>query len=255
MASSVTLRAPAKVNLALSVGPPEPSGTPDAGMHPIASWIAAVDLFDEITLTHAEKTHLKLAWADDAPSRSALGWLESDDLAVRALGLLARHTGRDLHVEIAITKRIPVGGGMGGGSSDAAACLLAANELFQLGLPVADLADLARRLGSDIPFFLDDSPLPRPALVTHFGERIRRVPLEPTELLVITPNFGCHTGDVYREYDQSPLTLDLARVVTARAAPPARARIAPGEARQAHERTDPRLWLGLDTLSGHAERR
>lgn len=213
MASSVTLRAPAKVNLALSVGPPEPSGTPDAGMHPIASWITAVDLFDEITLTKADKTNLKIAWADDAPSRSALGWLESDDLAVRAFGLLARHTGQELNAEVAITKRIPVRGGMGGGSSDAAACLLAANQLFELGLAVADLAGLARRLGSDIPFFLDDSPLPRPALVTHFGERIRRVPLDPTELLVIAPNFGCHTGDVYREYDQSPLTLDLARVV------------------------------------------
>ncbi len=213
MGRSVTLRAPAKVNLALSVGPPEPAGTPDAGMHPIASWIAAVDFFDELTLTPADQTKLTLRWADDAPLTAPMGWLASDDLAVRALALLARHTGRALNAEISITKRIPAGGGLGGGSSDAAACMLAANQVFDLGLSVHELAEVARRLGSDIPFFLDESPLPRPALVTHFGERIRRVALEPTELLLIIQKYGCHTGDVYREYDQSPLTLDLARVV------------------------------------------
>lgn len=212
MASPVSIRTPAKVNLALSVGPPEPAGTPDAGMHPIASWFAAIDLFDDITLAPADETKLHRAWADDAPSRAPLAWLPSDDLAVRALGMLSRHAGRELTAEITITKRIPVGGGLGGGSSDAAACLVAANKLFGLGLENHDLVELARRLGSDIPYFLDETPLPRPALVTHFGERIRRVELEPTELLLIVPNFGCHTGDVYREYDQSPLTLDLARV-------------------------------------------
>ncbi len=66
MAETVTIRTPAKVNLALSVGPPEPAGTPDAGMHPIASWIAAVDLFDDITLTKADATTLERHWADDA---------------------------------------------------------------------------------------------------------------------------------------------------------------------------------------------
>ena len=213
MAETLTIRTPAKVNLALSVGPPEPSGTPDAGMHPIASWIAAIDLYDEVTLAHADETSLERHWADDAPSRSPMGWLPSDDLAVRALAKLSTHVGRDLTAKISITKSIPVGGGLGGGSSDAAACLVAANRLFDLKLPLAELVEIARTLGSDIPFFLDEAAIPRPALVTHFGERIRRVELEPTELLLILPGFGCHTGDVYREYDQSPLTLDIRRVV------------------------------------------
>lgn len=212
MARSATARAPAKVNLALSVGPPEPPGTPDAGMHPIASWMAAIDLFDEVTLTESDRATLDRRWAEDAPRPSPLGWLESDDLALRALTLLAQHAGRELPAHVQLTKRIPVGGGLGGGSSDAAACLTAANTLFGLGLAAQDLASLARRLGSDIPFFLDEAPLPRPALVTHFGERIRRTALAPTELVLILPGFGCQTGAVYREYDESPLTLDTARV-------------------------------------------
>ncbi len=213
MALPVTISAPAKVNLALSVGPPEPPGMPDAGMHPIASWVTAIDLFDEITLTHKDATTLDRRWAEDAPLTSPLGWLADDDLTVRALAKLSAKVGKELTAHISVTKRIPVGGGLGGGSSDAAACLVAANRLFELNLTLADLSQIARSLGSDIPFFLDETPIPRPALVTHFGERIRRVDLEPTDLLLIFPNFGCHTGDVYRAYDQSPLTLDVQRVV------------------------------------------
>ena len=213
MAQPVTIRSPAKVNLALSVGPPEPAGTPDAGMHPIASWIAAVDLFDDITLTPADTTTLERKWADDAPSPSPMGWLQDDDLTVRALARLSTHVGRELTAKISITKRIPVGGGLGGGSGNAAACLIAARRLFDLKLSLYDLIQIASKLGSDIPFFLDETELPRAALVTYFGERIRRVAIEPTQLLLIVPNFGCHTGEVYREYDQSPLTLDIERVV------------------------------------------
>lgn len=213
MPRSVTIRAHAKVNLALSVGPPEPTGTPDAGMHPIASWVAAIDLADELTLTEAPTTTLTRAWANDAPCASPLAWLTADDLTVRALALLGEHVGRTLTAAIALTKRIPVGGGLGGGSSDAAACLRAANALFGLNLSTPELANLAQRLGSDVAFFLDDTPIPRPALVTLFGERVRRIELPPTELLLIVPPFSCHTGSVYREYDQSPLTLDLPRVV------------------------------------------
>lgn len=214
MSDALTLSAPAKVNLALSVGPPEPPNTPDAGMHPIATWMTAIDLFDELTLEKSDQTSLDIAFADDAPAPMPVGWLTSDDLAVRALNRLGEHVGRSLNAKITLRKRVPVGGGLGGGSSDAATTLLAANTLFELGLSPAELQTIARTLGSDIPYFLDEGPVPRPALVSHFGEQIRRVQLEPTRLLLILPGFGCHTGDVYREYDQSPLTLDARRVVT-----------------------------------------
>jgi len=217
MPESITIMSPAKVNLALSVGPPEPANTPDAGMHPIASWMAPIDLFDELTLQRANETSLDIHWANDAPVPSPIGWLHSDDLAVRALAAIGDAAGKELTATISLTKRVPVGGGLGGGSSDAAACLVAANKLFGLGLPVEHLAEIGRTLGSDIPFFLDDSPLPgpvpRPALVMRFGELIRRVELAPTELLLIVPSLRCYTADVYSEYDQSPLTLDDDRVI------------------------------------------
>jgi len=217
MSEPITIMSPAKVNLALSVGPPEPADTPDAGMHPIASWMVPIDLFDELTLERADTTSLDVHWADDAPVPTPIGWLHSDDLAVRALAAIGDAVGKSLNAKISLTKRIPIGGGLGGGSSDAAACLIAANSLFDLGLPVQHLAEIGRTLGSDIPFFLDDGPpprpAPRPALVMRFGELVRRVELAPTELLLIVPNFGCHTADVYGEYDQSPLTLDDDRVI------------------------------------------
>jgi 4-diphosphocytidyl-2-C-methyl-D-erythritol kinase len=213
MSISITIKSPAKVNLSLSVGPPEPAETPDGGMHPIASWMAAIDLFDELTLEAAEETTLQVQWADDAPMAKPIGWLQSDDLAVRALAAIGDAAGKELNANISLTKRIPVGGGLGGGSSDAAACLFAANSLFELGLPVEQLAQIGKALGSDIPFFIDDNKLPRPALVMRFGELVRRVQLDSTQLLLIVPNFGCHTADVYKEYDQSPLTLDADRVI------------------------------------------
>ncbi|GAB5497294.1 MAG: 4-(cytidine 5'-diphospho)-2-C-methyl-D-erythritol kinase [Phycisphaerales bacterium] len=213
MSNSVSIHAPAKINLALSVGPPEPADTPDAGMHPIASWMTAVDLFDDFTLEKADEISLDAKFADDAPAPSPVGWLTGDDLAVRALIRLGEHTNQELNAKITIRKRIPVGGGLGGGSSDAAATLNAANRLFGLGLEPAQLQAIGRTLGSDIPFFLDEGDTPRPAIVSHFGEVIRRVELKPTKLVLIMPGFGCHTGDVYRQYDQAPLTLDAARTV------------------------------------------
>ncbi len=216
MPTSITISTPAKVNLSLSVGPPEPAETPDAGMHPIASWMAPIDLFDELTLEAADQTSLDVSWANGAPAPTPIGWLHSDDLTVRALAAIGDAAGKKLSAKITLAKRIPVGGGLGGGSSDAAACLRAANSLFELGLSPTQLADIGRTLGSDIPFFIDDNhdnPIPRPALVMRFGELIQRVELAPTELLLIVPSFGCHTADVYREYDQSPLTLDADRVI------------------------------------------
>src|SRR6185295_18407432 len=123
------------VNLALSVGPPLPAGDPRAGMHPIASWMHAIDLCDEVWITRlvTGASRLDIAWADDAPRPSPIDWPSEKDLAFRAHRLLEGDTGRALPAAIRIAKRIPVGGGLGGGSSDAAATLLALNDLFALG--------------------------------------------------------------------------------------------------------------------------
>jgi len=143
--AAVTVRVPAKVNLQLAVGPPRADG-----YHPLVTVFHAVSLFDEVTVLPAEKTSLSVSGEDAAAvprDRSNLAWKAASAL-VQAAGL------RGSAVEIRIAKRIPVAAGLAGGSADAAATLLACNELWQTGLSLRDLSELAAGLGSDVPFAL-----------------------------------------------------------------------------------------------------
>lgn len=205
-------RAPAKLNLALSVGGPEPAHAPRPGFHPIASWMVCISLFDDIrvrALDRHESPRYHLSWADDAPRTSPIDWPVEKDLAVRAHRLLEAHVAKPLPVEMSIIKRIPVGAGLGGGSSDAAAALLAISHAWKLSISPGTLMSLAASLGSDVPFFLDlDSRgLPRdqhpgPALVTGMGDSIERIPRVSAEVLLLFPPFACPTAGVYTAYDR-----------------------------------------------------
>lgn len=182
--ADLLVRAFAKINLALAVGPPEPAGSLKPGFHRIASWMAPIMLHDELELTRrggvkATGPHgtspqghigaggaglgeavgscrLVIEWAEDAPRPSVIDWPEEKDLAFRAHGLLEAHVGRALPVDALLRKRTPVGGGLGGGSSDAAAMLRGLNRLFGLGVSVAELQRLSAGLGSDVAFFIDE---------------------------------------------------------------------------------------------------
>lgn len=159
----VTRPAHAKVNLSLSVGPAQPPGTTHegkdvSGYHRIASWMACVDLHDDVTVTRkneGEKSTFAIAWASDAPRATPIDWAAEKDLARRAHLALEKKVGRALPADLRVEKRIPVGGGFGGGSSDAATTLLLLNEVFELDLPPSDLRDIAFTLGSDVAFFID----------------------------------------------------------------------------------------------------
>ena len=143
--AAVTVRVPAKVNLQLAVGPPRADG-----YHPLVTVFHAVSLFDEVTVLPAEKTSLSVSGEDAAAvprDRSNLAWKAASAL-VQAAGL------RGSAVAIRISKRIPVAAGLAGGSADAAATLLACNELWQTGLSQRELSELAAGLGSDVPFAL-----------------------------------------------------------------------------------------------------
>ncbi len=136
---------PAKVNLQLAVGPPRADG-----YHSLVTVFHAVSLFDEVTVLSADKTSLTVTGEDAAAvplDRSNLAWKAASAL-VKAAGL------RGSAVEIRIRKRIPVAAGLAGGSADAAATLLACNELWQTGLSQRQLSELAAGLGSDVPFAL-----------------------------------------------------------------------------------------------------
>lgn len=205
---SMRLRAFAKLNLALAVAPPERDG-PRRGWHRICSWMHAIDLHDDVEVRvdrSLDGPTLDARWANDAPVHAGepLGWEAEDDLALRA----AKKLDAGAPLRITLRKRIPDGGGLGGGSSDAAAVLRAGNALLGLGHSPEELREIAMTLGSDVAFFIDDADPsldapPRPAIVGGFGDEIERL-AAPSEALAVTlaaPRFGCSTKDVYAAFD------------------------------------------------------
>ena len=202
-------RAPAKLNLALSVGPPGADR-----MHPIASWMVTVDFADDLHLTRLDAGRDSLyamLWAPDAPRPSDIDWPIRKDLAVRAHLALERHVGRPLPVRMKLEKRIPVGGGLGGGSSNAAAMLRGVRELHQLAVTDDELAEVARTLGSDVPFLVRGGS----AIVEGLGERLEHHEHPPDVHAVLAfPAAACPTGPVYGKFDlmRPDASLQAARV-------------------------------------------
>jgi 4-diphosphocytidyl-2-C-methyl-D-erythritol kinase len=195
---------PAKVNLALSVGSPDA-----AGMHPIASWMVAVNLCDQLTVEAlpAPPGIFDIAFepADDAPDTVTpiVDWPLEKDLTCKAHALLQRRAGRELPIRLTLRKRIPAGAGLGGGSSNAARTLTALNQLFDLHLDQAELVALSRELGSDVAFGIASAHGTTSAVVTGLGERLEPAPRRQTiHLVLILPPFGCPTGPVYKAFDQ-----------------------------------------------------
>ena len=173
-------------------------------MHPICSWMTTVDLFDELEVTQLDPgspSRYAVLWHEDAPVPSDIDWPIRKDLAVRAHLALEAHLGRALPVQAALRKRIPSGGGLGGGSSDAAAMLRGCVELFDLHDTVTgeDLLCLAQSLGADVPFLLQGGA----ALVEGLGERLTPVDPPPGCLLLVFASTPCATGAVYGRYDQA----------------------------------------------------
>ncbi|WP_380165725.1 4-(cytidine 5'-diphospho)-2-C-methyl-D-erythritol kinase [Jannaschia sp. R86511] len=148
--TSVTVRAPAKINLQLSVGEPAADG-----FHPLATVFQAVGLHDEVTAVPAPGGTFT---CEVSGVDAAMVPCDSSNLAVRAARALVAAAGPEtaprLGVHLSIRKQIPVAGGMAGGSADAAAALLACDTLWGLDLDRAQLTDLAAGLGSDVPFSL-----------------------------------------------------------------------------------------------------
>jgi 4-diphosphocytidyl-2-C-methyl-D-erythritol kinase len=143
----VTVRAPAKINLHLGVGP----GRPD-GYHELATVYQAIGLYDDVTATEALDWAVTVTGSGDLDTSEVP--LDDDNIAIRAGRMLAEHHGVDRSASLAITKSIPVAGGLAGGSADAAATLVALDRLWDLQTSDADLLALAGRLGSDVPFAL-----------------------------------------------------------------------------------------------------
>jgi len=257
MSQTVIARAPAKLNLALSVGPPDAAL---GGMHPISSWMMTVDLFDDLTLTrldHGSLSRYAIVWHKEARRRSEINWSITRDLAVRAHLALERHVNKvgGLPVQLKLEKRIPVGGGLGGGSSDAAAMLRAVNDLFELGLSREELARVGREIGSDVPFLVHGGS----AIVEGAGERLRiHAPHATARLHMVLafPEAQCPTPRVYGLFDETGGARLRSSEVEALAAQ--RPRPQPealfNDLTQAAVRAAPQLQDDLDRLSQLAER-
>ena len=211
---SVTVRAPAKINLFLAVGRVRPDG-----FHPLETLYQAVSLYDDVTVTSADDWSV-LTISDDPHVDLAGVPDDEDNIAVRAGKALAAHHGIDRAAEIEIRKGIPVAGGMAGGSADAAATLVALDRLWELETPDEDLLALAADLGSDVPFALVGGT----AHGTGRGEIVTPVEDNGTWWwVVVFDEVGIPTPTVYAAYDVGsyadlmgsfeldPLRLDLLR--------------------------------------------
>ena len=187
------MRAPAKVNLHLSVG-----HVRDDGYHDLTTVFQAVGLYDDVTLSRAEEPSVTVAGPASLADRAGVP-LDADNLALRAVALLAERTGQDGSVAVHIDKGIPVAGGCAGGSADAAAALVGADALWGTGLGKDELAALGAELGSDVPFSLHGGT----ALGTGRGEHLTPV-LEQGDyawVLAISEG-GLSTPSVYAELDR-----------------------------------------------------
>ena len=180
---AIALEARAKLNLALRVGPVRPDG-----YHPVESLMVELS---------APADRLTVA---PAPRRAVIcpGVPERDNLASRALDALAEATGARLALEVRITKEIPAGAGLGGGSSDAAATLLAAREVAGLSVSDAELERIGATVGSDVPFFIRGGA----QWARGRGELLEVAPAPAFHALVCFQGPPLSTASVYARFDE-----------------------------------------------------
>ena len=196
MKSLSNVLAPAKLNLFLHI-----TGRRTDGYHLLQSVFMLIDWYDTL--------HFDLR-NDGQISREDLNVpLPPDDLITRAARLLQQSTGTALGAHIAIEKSIPAQAGMGGGSSDAATCLLALNKLWGLGLSVKQLAEMGLKLGADVPFFLHGHN----AWVEGVGEIMAPISLPPAQFVVVKPSEGLETAKIFGsealKRDTKPATISV----------------------------------------------
>ncbi len=185
----ISLPAPAKINLFLHI-----TGRRPDGYHELQTLFQLIDLVDEVGIDVLPGPDIDFQ-GDDA------GVSMDDNLVVKAARLLQAETGCQQGARLQLTKQIPTGAGLGGGSSDAATTLAGLNRLWQLNLPDDKLAQMGRQLGADVPVFLQGLT----AWGEGIGERLTPVEMPETGYVVVYPN--CHVSTV-RVFTHPDLTRD-----------------------------------------------
>lgn len=202
----IELVAPAKVNLVLNVG-----DRLDSGYHRVSTILHALNLHDTVFMRRtAAPEGSGLSVAAEVKSRGGVSVPEiasADNLAAKAVALLARAIGRaeDERVEIRIDKRIPAQAGLGGGSSDAAAALVGACELWGLDPSAPEVRDAAREVGSDVAFFLQGGCA---AFEGKGDEFVRSLRPSNRPVVLVKPDRGVSTARAYQVFDANPASAD-----------------------------------------------
>lgn len=173
--------APAKINLFLHI-----VGQRADGYHLLQTVFRLLDFYDTIYLKPTSGNTIKRV--NDIPNVP-----EEHDLCIRAAKLLQQHTGCTRGVEMLVEKKIPMGGGLGGGSSDAATVLLALNRLWQLNLSRNELLSLGLKLGADVPFFIYGTN----AWAEGIGELLQPIQLHDAYYVVLTPDAHVSTAQIF----------------------------------------------------------
>lgn len=191
----VALRANAKINIGLFI-----RGKRADGYHELQTLFYPItDLYDDVTVTELNGATGTTLQTEGLPVAGDI----RQNLCYRAWAALREADGRVGPVHIQLVKRIPMGAGLGGGSADAAAVLLAVNELFGLSKTKAELRAIGKTLGADVPFFIEN----RPMLATGIGEVLEGLALTlPYKIELVTPDVHSNTAEAYRGLDLARCT-------------------------------------------------
>ena len=184
---SLKLNCPAKLNLNLSV-----LSKRSDGMHEIKTQFQLINLFDEMLIKRTSgksisvKTNLRTSIDGE------------QNIVFDAVRSLSNYIGKEIHCDIEIVKNIPLGGGLGGGSSNAAAALIGINFLFKLGLSFSELMELGKKLGADVPFFI----FGKNAHASGIGEKLsREIKHSNQKYLLLFPQVHSSTKELFSEWD------------------------------------------------------
>jgi 4-diphosphocytidyl-2-C-methyl-D-erythritol kinase len=180
-------RAPAKINLSLLIASKRPDG-----FHEIETLMAKINLYDEILFERSNSGRIELLCEGSHPVPTG-----TENIVYKACRLFLNRASLSSKIKATLTKNIPVGAGLGGGSSDAAATLMGLNKFLKTGFSQQQLFEMASELGSDVPFFIG-GPL---AYCTGRGEKIRKIEKKhPFLAVLILPNVNVSTKRVYGNY-------------------------------------------------------
>ncbi len=233
MSPSLTLPAPAKLNLFLHI-----TGRRPEGYHLLQTVFQILDFGDELVFTLRDDGKIVL--------HSELeGVAPADNLIVRAAHLLQQHSHTTSGADITLLKRLPMGGGLGGGSSDAATTLLGLNRLWRTGLAISTLATLGLQLGADVPVFVRGHS----SWAEGVGEQLIPIDLPETWFLVLTPDCAVNTAEIFQAQE---LTRNTAPITIAAFSQGGSLVATRNDCQPVVERRYPAVKQALDWLSSHA---